>query len=794
MNLGTNDGKSSPSPPLPHGDGLESKLDETTVSARSGHETAPTLSPANPIDGTVANWIGKSLGKYQVTEILGKGGMGVVLKAHDGVIGRDVAIKVLAGHLAANDTALARFLAEARAAGQLNHPNVASIYEMGQEGTSHFLVMEYLPGGSLGDRLEKLGPLSVLEATRAMVDACQGIAAAHAAGLIHRDLKPANFMRTGEGSIKVTDFGLAKATSDQSQQMTQAGTVIGTPFFMSPEQCQGETVDARSDIYSLGATYYSLLTGKNPYHDSSSVPQLMYAHCHGEIPDPRAVDESIPPACSRIIAKAMAKAPANRYMSAKAMLADLELVRATLSGQTLSALPSESGNHQALLQGSPAGVEHGANSHRTRYWMVGSLAVLLAALVALFMFWRPWEGRTGDDGPAVTAAPAATEPIKIGVLHSLSGTMAISEMVVVDATLFAIDEINQSGGVLGRPLKAVVADGRSNPGTFAREAERLIIQEQVSTIFGCWTSASRKTVKPVVEEHDHLLVYPLQYEGLEASPNIVYMGATPNQQILPAVDWAFVTLGKRRFFLVGSDYVFPRAANEIIKDELKRLGAEVVGEQYLPLGSTDDHSIVQAIAQAKPDIILNTMNGDSNIAFFRALRQANIRSNECPTLSFSIGEAEVRNLDPRDVAGDYLAWTYFECLDNPENSRFVSRFHEKFPQRSITDPMESAYMGVKLWARAANDAQSLDPRSIRRAMVDLRVDSPGGIVRIDADSQHSYKTPRVARIQEDGHLQIVWAATNVVRPQPFPASRTAVEWLAFLHDLYVGWGNHWSAP
>ena len=222
------------------------------------------------------------------------------------------------------------------------------------------------------------------------------------------------------------------------------------------------------------------------------------------------------------------------------------------------------------------------------------------------------------------------------------------------------------------------------------------------------------------------------------------------------------------------------------------MGAEVVGEQYLPMGSTDVDSIVQAIADAKPNIILNTINGDSNVAFFRALRREGVQSSQCPTVSFSIGEVEVRSFDAEDIAGDYTAWTYFECLDTKENKQFVARFHEKFPQRSITDPMESAYDGLLLWARAANDIQSVEPKKIRRAVREQRFASPGGDVPIDADTQHSYKVPRIGQIQADGTIQIVWAATEPVAPQPFPASRTAAEWLAFLHDLYVGWGNQWS--
>ena len=527
MGKNSNDGHDAAPPPTTHHDQQEANLDETAMLGQS-----PTP-PSPPQIGDVHHdWVGKSLGKYEVTQVLGKGGMGVVLGAHDKVIDRRVAIKVLAEHLASDETALARFLSEARAAGQLNHPNVASIYEVGEEGNVHFLVMEFVPGGSLADRLEQQGPLSLLDATRALIDACKGIAAAHASGLIHRDLKPANFMRAADGSVKITDFGLAKVTSVQSQQMTQAGTVLGTPFYMSPEQCRGEAVDGRSDLYSLGATYFSLLTGKNPYHDSTSIPQVMYSHCHGEIPDPREIDDAIPAACGRIIAKAMAKEPAGRYPSAKAMLVNVEMINATLSGQTLD-LPSESGTHAPFVSDRAAPANTPPTSRRTGYSIAGGSLLLLAALAALMIIWRPWKGLPADQDRAALVPPATIEPIKIGILHSLSGTMANSEMVVVDATLFAVEEVNQSGGVLGRPLKAVVADGRSDPALFAREAKRLITEEQVSTIFGCWTSASRKMVKPIVEEHDHLLVYPLQYEGLETSPNIVYMGTAPTSRYYP---------------------------------------------------------------------------------------------------------------------------------------------------------------------------------------------------------------------------------------------------------------------
>jgi urea transport system substrate-binding protein len=732
-------------------------------------------------------WIGKSLGKYQITGVLGQGGMGVVLKAHDPMIDRDVAIKVLADQLAADASSLGRFLAEAKAAGKLNHPNVTAIHEICQDGQTYYLVLEYVAGGSLSDRLAAQGPLGVHEATQAMIDACKGVGAAHAAGLIHRDIKPANFMQAADGSIKVADFGLAKVAADTTAHFTQTGMVIGTPYFMSPEQCEAKPLDHRSDIYSLGCTYYSLLTGKNPYHETASVPRLMYLHCYGPVPDPRSANPAIPDGCFRIIARAMAKAPADRYQSAAEMLADLQAASSALSGQTPIVLPSR--NRMAATRRM---VPWASRKYSPVRWAAAGL--FLVALIGLAVFlWRPWRKSSDDAADAGASLPALGDPVKVGVLHSMSGTMAISESVVVDAVLFAFDEVNKEGGVLGRPIMPVVADGRSDWPTFAREAERLITEENVCTVFGCWTSASRKTVKPVFEQHDHLLLYPVQFEGLETSPCIVYTGAAPNQQILPAVDWAVTSLKKKRFFLVGSDYVFPRSAHAIMKDRLQRAGAQVVGEEYVPLGSQKVEAIVGAIARAGPDMILNTINGDSNVAFFRALRAAGIKPSNIPTLSFSVGEQELRSLNLADAEGDFAAWTYFQSVATPENQDLVRRFHEKHPQLSITDPMETAYIGVKLWAGAVNEAQSLDPKKIRRALLNQHLKGPCGEVRIDPESQYCFRTPRIGQIQNDGQFKVVWTAPAPVRPEPYPNSRTAEAWRGFLNDLYTGWGNRWAA-
>jgi urea transport system substrate-binding protein len=737
------------------------------------------------------DWVGRRIGKYQITKLLGVGGMGVVLQGHDASIERDVAIKVLPSELSANSQALNRFLAEARSAGKLNHPNTVTIFEIAQDGDDHFLVMEVVAGGSAEDHINHSGAYSVREATRIAIESCRGLAAAHKAGMVHRDVKPANLLITENGTVKVSDFGLAKRMQGQSLQLTQAGQVLGTPYYMSPEQWESGDVDERSDVYSLGATYYALLTGKYPFHDSSSIVQVMYAHSNSSRPDPSEMNRQVPAACGQIIARAMATEPKDRYQSMEEMESDLNSVYAAISGIGIT-LPSSSGIFSKPPPHAPQKAK-GNSFARRNVLAVGALTLLGLASVGGFLSLR--SKSDGEAKPLTSAITAtAVEPIRIGILHSLSGTMSDSESPVVDAALLAIDEINQDGGLLGRPIEAIVADGRSDSATFAREAERLIVKEHVLTVFGCWTSASRKTVVPVFEAFDHLLVYPVQYEGIEESPNVFYTGATPNQQIIPAVKWAYAFEGKRRFFLVGSDYVFPRVAHEIIKDQLNELGAELVGEEFLTLGSTDVGSIIKKIAASNPDVILNSINGDSNVAFFAELRKAGVTPSKIPTISFSLGEEELRHLDVDAMTGDYAAWTYFQSIESPENADFLSKFHKKFgPQRLVTDPMEAAYFGMKLWASAVRDAGTTETAEIRRSMRNQRMLAPEGDVRIDPATQHTFKTPRIGRVKGDGQFEIVWKAATPEKPTPFTASRTTEQWRAYLHDLYAGWGDQWEA-
>ncbi len=407
-------------------------------------------------------------------------------------------------------------------------------------------------------------------------------------------------------------------------------------------------------------------------------------------------------------------------------------------------------------------------------------AVLLAALVAGVVVWATW-------------APKP-QPVKVGILHSLTGTMAISEASVRDATLLAIEELNATGGVLGRRIEPVVADGRSNWRVFASEAERLIVGERVAVVFGCWTSASRKSVKPVFERHNSLLFYPVQYEGLEQSPNIVYTGASPNQQIIPAVKWSFDHLGKR-FFLVGSDYVFPRTANAIIKAQVTALGGTLVGEEYLGLGSVDVEKIVRQIVQSQPAVILNTLNGESNVAFFAALHQAGVSTERMPTVSFSIAETELKRMDAGAMAGNYAAWNYFQSVDSPGNRRFVKAFRARFGADRVTDDaMEAAYFGVYLWAHAVDSAGTTEVSAVRRALQSQSLSAPEGVVSIDSENMHTWKTVRVGKIRSDGQFEIVWSSGYPIQPQPYPGFHTRAEWAAFLQHLQDGWGGAWARP
>lgn len=362
---------------------------------------------------------------------------------------------------------------------------------------------------------------------------------------------------------------------------------------------------------------------------------------------------------------------------------------------------------------------------------------------------------------------SGSKTVKVGLLHSLTGSMAISETSVRDAELLAIKEINADGGVLGKQIVPVMADGASEPDVFAKEAIRLLQTEKVATVFGCWTSASRKAVKPIFEEQYNLLWYPVQYEGMEASPNIMYMGASPNQQIVPAVDYCVERFGKK-VFIVGSDYVFPRTASKIINAQLSQIGGVTVGEEYVPLGGKEFDSIVKKIIAAKPGVVLNTLNGDSNIAFFDALGKAGLTSDKLPVMSFSITEEEVSKMDLNVLNGQLVSWNYYETTETPRNKKFVEDYKNAYGQSRMTgDPIEAAYIAVYMWAAACEKAGTFDVESVRVAAKGLSFTAPEGTVTIDGGNQHLYKQVRIGKINSNGMIDEVWATPTAVKPDPF---------------------------
>ncbi|HWB97812.1 MAG TPA: urea ABC transporter substrate-binding protein, partial [Bryobacteraceae bacterium] len=359
------------------------------------------------------------------------------------------------------------------------------------------------------------------------------------------------------------------------------------------------------------------------------------------------------------------------------------------------------------------------------------------------------------------------QPIKVGILHSLSGTMAISETSLRDVELMAIGEINAKGGVLGRKVTAIVEDGASDWPNFAEKSKKLLLDDKVCSVFGCWTSASRKAVLPVFERNNGLLWYPVQYEGNECSRNVFYTGACPNQQIEPAVSWLMKNRGKK-FYLLGSDYVFPRTANLIIKSQLRSEGGQLVGEEYTPLGHMEYSTVVNKIRAAKPDVVFSTINGDSNVAFYKQFRNAGITAHDIAVMAVSVAEDELRGIGGNVAEGHYAAWNYFQSVNTPENKKFVTEFKRKFGQNRVTDdPIEAAYFQVHLWAQAVQKAGNTSTDAIRKAAAWQSFNAPEGLVKIDGRNNHTLKTVRIGQILPSGQFKIVYASNGPVTPEPY---------------------------
>lgn len=408
----------------------------------------------------------------------------------------------------------------------------------------------------------------------------------------------------------------------------------------------------------------------------------------------------------------------------------------------------------------------------TKFRLAAIFLVLLLILLVVVGFGL----RRSHSGPP---------PIRIGVLHSLTGSMADNERPLVDAARLAVEEINAQGGLLGRPLEMVVVDGKSDADVFAAEALRLIQEENVSALFACWTSSCRKALKPIVEQHDHLLFYPLAYEGMEQSSHILYTGAAPNQQIIPGTVWALRHFGKR-VYLVGADYGYPRMANRMISDLVVTNDGEVLAERYLPKFTESPEaeleSIVADIKASQPDVVFSTVSGKNNAAFFERLEKAGL--GDLPLVSFRVSEEGMQAWQGGRLSRHYGVWTYFQSLPDEENRRFVKAYQARFGADRVTsDPIMTSYAGVHLWAQAVREKKSPDPSLVNTAdLLRQSVAGPSGVVAVDGSTRHLWKRFRVGRVKPDGQFEQVFASETLLRPSPWPVYRTREAW----HDLMNG--------
>lgn len=382
----------------------------------------------------------------------------------------------------------------------------------------------------------------------------------------------------------------------------------------------------------------------------------------------------------------------------------------------------------------------------------------------------------------------AEDTIKIGVLHSLSGTMAISETTLKDTVQMLVDEQNKKGGVLGKKIEAVVVDPASNWPLFAEKARELISKDKVSAIFGCWTSVSRKSVLPVVEELNGILFYPVQYEGEESSKNVFYTGAAPNQQAIPAVDY-LLKQGVKRWALVGTDYVYPRTANKILEAYLKSKGFkdEDIMISYTPFGHSDWQSIVSDIKKfgtaGKKTAVVSTINGDANVPFYKELSNQGISAKDIPVVAFSVGEEELSGIDTKPLVGHLAAWNYFESVDSDANDEFIEEWHKYTgdEKRVTNDPMEATYIGFNMWVKAVEKAGTTESNAVQNALIGVTVPNLSGSYSTMMPNHHITKPVLIGEIQEDGQFQVV---------DETPTTVVADEWSDYLEgskDLIADW-------
>jgi urea transport system substrate-binding protein len=808
-----------------------SSLEKTTQS-NAPNKAYPFLKP--PIE---RDELGR-LGQYRVLRLLGIGGMGFVFEAEEITLHRRVALKVLRHDLGNELENRQRFLREARAAAAIHSDHVVTIYQI-VEGDPPYLVMQYLTGESLQSRIEELSSITLREALEIARQTAEGLAAAHAIGLIHRDIKPANLWLEKApgadretnvvsnlhlpppssaplGRVKILDFGLARRTSGETS-LTSTGFIVGTPNYMSPEQASGIEVDPRSDLFSLGCVLYTTLTGELPFPGTSAMAVMMALANKTPI-SAHLVNSRIPKAIAEFVDRLLEKDPNKRPQSAREVAAELDklLSKFTESPSLLLPLPTSrkapavtpaafetllTDNDKTQPRDNPSPPPSGsAVTHPTHHrspllWITFSLAVITIGIV-IFLAFRKREPAPEKDAAAQQAA--ATDPIVVGVLHSRNGRMASIEKPIIDSTLLALEELNSKGGVLGHRLRILLEDGKSDPDEYARAAEKLLTADKAVAIFGCWTGTSRRTVRPVLERNNGLLFFPAATEGLEQSPRIVYLGPAPNQYLLPAVDYLTDTLKKKRIIVVGSDSIFPRTVAQIVMDHLRtKKDVEYLGAKFLPIAATSTFQFVRQISFTKPDAIINCIYGTANASFFADLGKESFTPARPTTMSISISQNEIKAMNPSALAGDYLAASYFQGVDRPEGKDFVQKMKLKYGRDTIaTDAMGAAYGSVNLWAKTVTEIGSTEPSEVLKAIRGQEFEGPRGRVKIDPDNLHTWLPARIAKIRADGELDLVNGPglNERIAPIPYPSSRTPERWDEFARGLNFQWNGKWQAP
>ena len=815
-----------------HGPGGPPGDSESSVS----RDPAPRA-PAKPAPGGPDPRLGQKYGKYLITRLIGFGGMATVYEAEDTLLNRQVAIKFLPDARKQQTTAVERFINEAQVAGRLNHPNIIAIFDIGYENDTYYIAMELLNPGSAGGFIKKRGRMHWVEATTIIMQCCQALEAAHQAGLIHRDIKPDNILCSPAGTAKLADFGLVKELHVEGVGLTQSGVVVGTPLFMSPEQCSAQPLDSRSDIYSLGSTYYALLTGSAPY-PTGSVPHIMLQHCKAKVPDPRLLAPDVPDSVVHVVERAMSKRPDSRYQHAAelrmALAALLEGAHKPLFEFLLTSNPASQMSRRQVRGAAKLRVDNAPKpssnendsparamdsprpeSSESASGSVGSRRTALLAGLGLLgaaagaMWWQQRGHRTGPSaggpgaganpgsGAAKPKAPAAPsgEPLHVGVVNSVSGPLSIGARPVIDATLLAFQEINDRGGLLGRPVEVTIHDAKSDNDTITPEVERLLAKHRVLAVFGGWSPSNRRSIRPVIEDYNNLLMFPIWDEGLEDSMHVVYCGSTPNQLVLPALRHWVSMNGAQRIYCIGTDGLFSHISIELVTDELANQKARVVDYHYAPFGEDTFTTSIKKIYASKPDVIFNFLIGESNLDFFKELRESGITPRQIPTVSFSFGEAELSQLAGVDMVGDYLAGSYFQSIKSAANLAFVQRFqHQYGAYRTVGAAVEAAYNSVHLWAQAVTAAGVPEVERIRSALAGQTFEGPGGIIRVDPSTHHCFKSFHLARIEAPGVVNITYSSPELIRPEPFPATRTRAQWEALLEYLHKSWDGRWVSP